>query len=175
MSKKLYWLGLALAFTNAAAEAPPVLLSPQWAGQFCQAWNQDPVLTRKLVDTKWIGNDKGRGFKIVQIYRTDCEDSPYVELRLQQKEGVAQCVYGGAAQSTKPDLDVDYIMNAYTKRWVEMGKGEYGPMKGMMSGRLKFDGPMFEAMNNMGPFESFLLLVGKVPGDAGQCPSTSGR
>lgn len=36
-SKKLYWLGLALAFTNAAAEAPPVLLSPQWAGQFCQA------------------------------------------------------------------------------------------------------------------------------------------
>ena len=30
-----------------------------------------------------------------------------------------------------------------------------------MFGRLKFDGPKWEAMNNMGPFESFLKLVGR--------------
>ena len=36
--------------------------------------------------------------------------------------------------------------------------------------RLSFDGPMGEAMGNMGPFESFLLLVGKVPGDTAACP-----
>ena len=171
MTKKLHGLAAALAFAAIAAHADPVLMSPEWAGQFCQAWNQDPVLTKKLVDSKWISNDKGRGYKIVQVYRTDCDDSPYVELRLQLKDGVAQCAYGGSVQTAKPDLDVDYVMNAYTKRWIEMGKGEYGPMKGMMSGRLKFDGPMFEAMNNMGPFESFLLLVGKVPGDTGQCPA----
>ncbi len=29
---------------------------------------------------------------------------------------------------------------------------------------------MLEAMNNLGPFESFLLLVGKVPGEWGACP-----
>jgi hypothetical protein len=29
---------------------------------------------------------------------------------------------------------------------------------------------MLEAMGNMGPFENFLLLVGKVPGDVGSCP-----
>lgn len=29
---------------------------------------------------------------------------------------------------------------------------------------------MLEAMGNMGPFESFLLLVGKVPGGADACP-----
>jgi putative sterol carrier protein len=159
------------AFAGVAAGAEPVLLSLEWAGQLCQAWNQDPVLTKKLVESKWVCNDKGCGFKIAQIYRTDCEDSPYVELRLHQKDGAAECLYGGRAQSTKPDLDVDYVMHAETRRWVEMGKGEYGPMKGMMSARLKFDGPMFEAMNNMGPFQRFLLLAGKVPGDTGQCPA----
>jgi len=28
-----------------------------------------------------------------------------------------------------------------------------------------------EAMGNMGPFGSFLLLVGKVPGDVAGCPA----
>jgi putative sterol carrier protein len=51
-----------------------------------------------------------------------------------------------------------------------MGKGEYGPMRAMMFGRLGFDGPMMEAMRNMGPFENFLLLVGKVTGDTATCP-----
>jgi len=62
-------------------------------------------------------------------------------------------------------------MWAETGRWIEMGKGEYGPMRAMMFGRLKFDGPMMEAMGNMGPFGSFLLLVGKVPGDVASCPA----
>jgi putative sterol carrier protein len=79
------------------------------------------------------------------------------------------CVYGGRAQST-PDLKGDYVMHAETPRWTEMGNGEYGPMKGMMFGRLKFSGPKMEAMGVMGPFESFLLLVGKVPGDTSVCP-----
>ncbi len=69
-----------------------------------------------------------------------------------------------------PDLDVDYAMNAETRHRIEMGRGEYGPMRAMMFGRLSFEGPMVEAMGNMGPFESFLLLVGKVPGDAASCP-----
>jgi len=63
------------------------------------------------------------------------------------------------------------VMKAETARWVEMGKGEYGPMRAMMLGRLGFSGPMAEAMGNMGPFENFLLLVGKVPSDAKACPA----
>jgi putative sterol carrier protein len=43
-------------------------------------------------------------------------------------------------------------------------------MRAMMFGRLRFDGPYGEAMSNMGPFESFLLLVGKVPGETTACP-----
>jgi putative sterol carrier protein len=61
-------------------------------------------------------------------------------------------------------------MSAETARWQEMGRGEYGPMKAMMLGRLKFEGPKLEAMGNMGPFENFLLLFGKVPSDTSACP-----
>jgi putative sterol carrier protein len=44
-------------------------------------------------------------------------------------------------------------------------------MKAMMSGRLEFSGPKMEAMGNMGQFENFLLLVGKVPGGTQACPA----
>jgi len=61
-------------------------------------------------------------------------------------------------------------MHATTERWNEMGAGEYGPMKAMMFGRLKFAGPKVEAMSVMGPFEAFLKLPGKIPGDQA-CPA----
>ena len=63
-----------------------------------------------------------------------------------------------------------YLMFAKTERWEEMGAGKYGPMKGMMFRRLRFQGPRMEAMNNMGPFKSFLLLTGEIPGDTSVCP-----
>ena len=85
------------------------------------------------------------------------------------KDGKVLCTYGGKAES-KLDGSADYLMWAQTEYWTEMGKGAYGPMRAMMFGRLSFDGPMGEAMGNMGPFESFLLLVGKVPGDTASCP-----
>lgn len=103
-----------------------------------------------------------------RIHRTDCAGSPRVELRIASKDGKAQCVAGGLS-SAKLDFDADYAMSAETRRWQEMGRGEYGPMRAMTFERLSFDGPMGEAMSNMGPFESFLLLVGKVPGE-GACP-----
>jgi putative sterol carrier protein len=61
-------------------------------------------------------------------------------------------------------------MFADTKRWIEVGNGDYGPMKAMMLGRLKFKGPKIEAMGNMGPFKNFLLLFGKFPADPTTCP-----
>jgi putative sterol carrier protein len=163
-------LALATMILSNTVFAAPVLLSPEWGTEACNAWNQDPVLTEQLVKSRWISNDKGRGFKVVQIYRSDCPNSPHIELRLSQKEKLAQCVYGGKAETTALAPDADYVMYAETTRWNEMGKGDYGPMKAMMFGRLKFEGPKTEAMANMGPFSSFLLLVGKVPADSGQCP-----
>jgi putative sterol carrier protein len=161
---------LAIIAFAAPTFAAPVMMSGDWAQEACGAWNKDPVLTDKLVDSGWIKNDKGRGFKVMQVYRSDCGDKPTAEMRISLKDGKAMCAYGGAPETAKLDGGADYVMKAETARWVEMGKGEYGPMKAMMLGRLGFDGPMVEAMGNMGPFENFLLLVGAVPSETGSCP-----
>lgn len=159
----------ALLLGTTAAQAAPVMMSTEWAVAMCEAWNKDPVLTEKLVESGWSKNDKGRGFKVMQIYREDCKDSPRVELKVSEKAGKVTCTHGGKAE-TKLDSSADYLMWAETSRWEEMGRGEYGPMRAMFFGRLHFDGPMGEAMGNMGPFGNFLLLVGKVPGDTASCP-----
>jgi len=159
---------MALALAGPALAAPS-LMSAEWAKEACGAWNKDPVLTDKLVESEWVKNDKGRGFKVMQVYRSDCSDKPTAEMRIALKDGKALCVYGGAPETAKLNGDADYVMKAQTANWVEMGKGEYGPMAAMMFGRLGFDGPMLEAMGNMGPFENFLLLVGKVPSDTTAC------
>lgn len=168
--KRVAALGIAFAIASPPSGAAPGLMTPQWAQEMCKAWNADATLTTKLVESEWIKNDKQRGFKTMQIYRSDCTDSAHIELRVSEKDGKAMCVYGGKAE-TELDTRVDYVMWAETARWTEMGKGEYGPMKAMFLQRLGFNGPMFEAMGNMGPFESFLLLVGKVPGEVAGCPA----
>ena len=154
-----------------SATAAPALMSADWAKDACAAWNNDPVLTDKLVESGWVKNDKGRGFKVMQLYRSECADKPTAEMRISLKDGKAMCVYGGAVETKELTGDADYVMKAETTRWVEMGRGDYGPMAAMMFGRLGFDGPKMEAMGNMGPFQNFLLLGGKVPSDAGACPA----
>ena len=152
-----------------AADNPPAL-SGAWAQSMCAAWNADPVLTGKLVESGWIKNDAGRGHKVMQIYRSECAQGPRAELRVALKDDKATCVYGGAASTAKLDSGADYLMWADNDRWREMGAGQYGPMRAMMFGRLNFEGPKMEAMGNMGPFANFLLLVGQVPGDWSACP-----
>jgi putative sterol carrier protein len=158
-------------FAAVTAQAAPALMSTEWAADACKAWNRDPVLTDKLVESGWISNNKSRGFKVMQIFRSDCAGSPRIEMRIALKDGKATCVYGGKIETAKLDSDADYVMYAETARWKEMGAGEYGPMRAMMFGRLEFEGPKMEAMGNMGPFENFLLLAGKVPSDSAQCPA----
>jgi putative sterol carrier protein len=164
-----FFLMAALTFCASVSSAAPVLMTPDWMAQACEAWNKNPVLTSELAE-KWVKNDKKRGYKIVHMYRTDCGEGAPVEMKIESKDDKAMCTYGGKPQNT-PDYDVDYLMHANSDRWLEMGKGEYGPMKAMMFGRLKFSGPMMEAMSVMGPFEQFLLLVGQVPSDTASCPA----
>jgi len=168
--RKLCTAALAALATLSGAHAAAPMMSPDWARGMCDAWNADATLTQGLAESGWVKNHRDRGFKVMQVYRADCDGSPRIELRVSEKDGKAVCVYGGRAES-KLDGDADYLMWAETKRWVEMGRGEYGPMRAMMLRRLRFDGPMTEAMNNMGPFASFLLLVGKVEGDTAACPA----
>ncbi|HMM47601.1 MAG TPA: SCP2 sterol-binding domain-containing protein [Thiobacillaceae bacterium] len=157
----------ALAVFAAPVHAAP-MMSAEWTAQACDAWNKDATLTTGLAD-KWIQNDKGRGHKIIHLYRTDCGEATKTEMKIAARDGKAMCVYGGAVQNSQMDHAVDYTMHATTERWNEMGAGQYGPMRAMMLGRLKFTGPKMEAMSVMGPFEAFLRLPGKIPGDAA-CP-----
>jgi putative sterol carrier protein len=161
----------ALLATGLARADEPVLMSADWGVAACNAWNSDPVLTEELVTSKWIKNDKGRGYKVMRLHRSDCGDKPTVELRVALVDSKAQCIAGGAVQDAPLDKGADYAMHARTARWVEMGAGDYGPMKAMMFGRLSFSGPYGAAMGNMGPFSNFLLIVGKVPGSTQSCPN----
>ncbi|MBN8262066.1 MAG: SCP2 sterol-binding domain-containing protein [Xanthomonadales bacterium] len=156
---------LALACAPAFAASP--LMSAEWTQQACTAWNQNPTLTNGLA--KWIGNDKGRGYKAIHLYRTDCGAKTATELTIVKEAGKAVCQYGGPIKHAKLDYAVDYTMHATTARWDEMGQGKYGPMKAMMFGRLEFSGPKMEAMGVMGPFEAFLRMPGKVAWDKA-CP-----
>jgi putative sterol carrier protein len=169
-SRKLT-IGAALLLAAAgAAQAAPVMMSAEWAKDACAAWNREAKLTAGLKTSGWTANDANRGYKVIHVYRTDCKGGAAVELRTATKQEKATCEYGGAIKHTNLDGGADYLMHAETARWVEMGKGDYGPMRAMLFGRLKFEGPKMEAMANMDPFESFLLLVGKVPSDTGSCP-----
>ena len=151
------------------ASSDTIYMSVEYIKKFCNAWNEDELLTVGLANSEWIDNDGDKGFKIIQLYRRDCPDSEPVEMQFERQDDKAMCVYAGKIENPELDRSADYEMFADTQRWVEMGAGEYGPMKGMMFGRLKFKGPKMEAMGNMGPFKNFLLMFG-APGDTSKCP-----
>jgi putative sterol carrier protein len=164
------WAAAAAAQEPSTGAAQPPLMSPEWAKEACDAWNKSPVLTGQLVESGWMDNDGGRGYKVLHVYRRDCKDSHPVELKIAKKDKKAMCVYGGAPEVSQMDPGKDYVMFADTPRWQEMGRGDYGPMRAMMFGRLQFQGPKWEAMRNMTPFADFLLLTGKVPANPSVCP-----
>ena len=159
---------LMVFFAASLASAEVVFMSEEWAESACEAWNENEELTSKL--EQWMKNDLDRGHKTIQIYRMDCEESPRIELRLEGTEEGVQCTRGGLAED-ELDLKADYVMFANTERWEQMGAGAYGPMRGMMTRRLRFKGPKWEAMNNVGPFSGFLRLTGESPGDTSICPT----
>ena len=70
MKRMIVAAALAAAGTAAAA---PVMMSPEWANDACNAWNADPVLTQKLHESGWDANHKNRGYKILRIARTQQE------------------------------------------------------------------------------------------------------
>jgi putative sterol carrier protein len=170
--KKTLSIGLAGLFaTLASAVAAEPLMSPEWGEAACEAWNNNVTLTEELGGDTWAANDGGKGYKVMQVYRMDCNDAPTAELQISNQDGNAICTYGGAVKSSDLDKGVDYIMFAKTSNWERMGSGKDGAMKSMTFGRLKFVGPKMEAMSNMGPFGAFLLLTGDVEGSTTDCPT----
>jgi putative sterol carrier protein len=170
MLKKIIVMTLATVGMMSALSATE-FMDASWAKKACSAWNADATLTTKLA--KWSTNNKNRGYKIIQMYRTQCDVSSKIQLNIINKNGKSKCVYGGKPDGKKIDTSVDYVMHASDEDWTCMGKSSFGcgAMGAMMSGKLKFNGPKMEAMGVMGPFGSFLELTGKVNGKKGKvCP-----
>lgn len=165
-------LAMLLVGATQIATAAPVFMGEQWASQACDAWNADKVLTDELAGEIWVANNGGTGEKIIHFSRTDCKDSPRVQLTISDTDGKAQCSYGGAVKKVELSGDYDYYMYATDEDWQCMADGDWGcgPMGAMMSSKLLFEGPKMEAMSVMGPFSNFLLLTGKVETDRSKCP-----
>ena len=160
--RKLYFL--LLSFSGIALSAP-VFMDGEYAKALYEAWNKTPQLSEQLGKSEsWVAVPERKLF----LYREDCGDAKQIQLTIKNEGGKAVCVYGGPAKD-KRGKD-DFLMYAETKRWLEMGRKEYGPMKAMMLRRLKFEGPKGVAMKNMGPFEAFLDMVDNPPHDASRCP-----
>lgn len=177
-------LGLIIAITLVTT---PVLASTYmdaaWAKKACAAWNASPILKQQLMEVEedddedeagysWVKNNANRGYKIVQMYRTACGANTKIQLIIQEKNGEAICTSAGKPDGKAMNFSVDYLMHATDENWACMGRGSFGcgAMGAMVSGKLKFQGPKFEAMKVMVPFESFLKVAGKTAGDKSSCP-----
>ena len=153
------FLGVAVGFSK------PVFMDEEYAKGLCEAWNNTPELVDKLGNSSSFTKVPERK---LFLYREDCGDEKLIQLTIKNENGKSMCVYGGKAKDER--TGDDFLMYADTSRWMEMGRKEYGPMKAMMFGRLKFEGPKWVAMRNMGPFEAFLDIIDAVDSDTSKCP-----
>ncbi|MFN3813273.1 MAG: SCP2 sterol-binding domain-containing protein [Aquificaceae bacterium] len=156
---------LAIFVLTVSSFSAEVFMGDEYAKALCNAWNNTPTLVSELGKSEsWTTVLERKIF----LYREDCGSSKIIELIIKNEGEKAKCTYGGAAKD-KRGKD-DFLMYAETKRWLEMGRKEYGPMKAMIFGRLKFEGPKGVAMKNMGPFEAFLDIIDEPQLDASKCP-----
>ncbi len=110
----------------------------------------------ELVASGWASNDGGKGYKVLQIFVKNTD--MVAELQLDKTGKIVSSKMGA---TSKLDLSVDYKMTATAADWKIMGTGDNGPMFHMSPlGGLSFEGPMVEAVKNMGPFENFLIQIG---------------
>ena len=178
MLKKISLLAVLLITTSPVLA--DVYMDAAWAQKACDAWNKNATLTKQLAGMSsdddegynWVANNNGRGYKLIQMYRTDCGVKSKIQLTIQEKDGKAMCTQAGKPDGKNMIAKYDYLMHATDANWECMGKASFGcgAMGAMMSGKLKFTGPKGEAMRVMGPFGAFLKVAGAIAGDKESCP-----
>jgi putative sterol carrier protein len=135
------------------------LLSPSMASpsaDIANAFNSSSTPS-ELVSSGWALNNGDKPYKVLQVNVTDTDR--VVELRINKDGNVVENY--DSAKTINMDLSYDYKMSSTSNGWSIMGSGENGPLYHMMPwGELSFDGPKQEAIQNMGPFTAFLVLIG---------------
>ncbi len=167
------------ALTGAVSAQASPLMSTEWAKQACEYWNSNGPLTSELY-TEWKKHDDGSGYKVIHMYRSDCDASGgkdndkgashKVELTVAIKDGKTMCEYGGAVKHNLRSQD--YQMGATTSRWMKWGSEKPDDIGMFDMMKLNFDkGSMTEAMKTMTPFHQFMVIAGRVQGTTDACPS----
>ena len=118
------------------------LITPEWAEAYTAAWNNDPVIAKKL-----------KRFNSVFKYSiSDREDlTPVV---IQVENGVCT-TYG-----TEEDFNkIEFDMWADTASWQKVFNKEIGVKKAMISKGFGFKGPKLKAAANMGGFQRSIEVM----------------
>jgi hypothetical protein len=149
---------LILAISPAADATEMKFLDAEYASTLCTGWNQT-TLPAKLGrnGSGWIDSADSQGAQVVVIQRRDCSNWKPVMLHIEADgSGAARCVKG-ALHAGEP---FQWRFQPTTEQWADFSDG-FGvlQMPGIMSG---FVGPYNTAAANVGNFEVFFALAGKL-------------
>ena len=114
MIKKIAGASALLMLLSVPAQAAN-FMDAAWATQACAAWNADSTLTSGLMDTdgySWAKNDGGRGYKLVQMYRTQCGDATKIQLNIVVKDGKTWLVTGSPGGSRIITTVLQMVVNS---------------------------------------------------------------
>jgi len=152
------WLALPLVLQSSAFAGDMKLLDPAYTSALCSAWNTSSLPARLGRDgSGWIDSADSTGSQIIVINRRDCTDWKAVQLHIQADDsGAAKCAAGKAFAGGP----FQWRFQPTTEQWADFTDG-FGVMQmpGIMSG---FVGPYGTASANIGNFEVFFAMAGKV-------------
>ncbi len=118
------------------------LITPEWAEAYAEAWNNDPMIAKKL-----------KRFSSVFKYSiSDREDLEPVVIEV--VKGVVT-TFGTEEQYEKIEFD----MWADTASWKKVFDHEISVKRAMISKGFGFKGPKLKAASNMGGFERSIELM----------------
>jgi len=120
------------------------LITPEWAEAYTSAWNNDPVIAKKL-----------KRFNSVFKYSiSDREDLTPVVIKVEK--GV--CTTYGTEDDFDPK-EIEFDMWADTASWQKVFNRDISVKKAMISRGFGFKGPKLKAMTNMGGFERSIEVM----------------
>lgn len=131
-------------------EGPDVakrVLSPEWLEDYAGLWNSTPETRDGLSELSML-----------------------IEFRLLEDEsraGQVDVVNGEIRRFGQPaaEREADYVLTAKTDDWRKLGAGELATAKAMVTRKVRFKGPLAEAMAHLTSLNAAMLLFGKIDTD----------
>ena len=135
------------------------MLDAAYAADLCQSWNKSSLPKRVgRSGSGWIDSADSKGQQVLVINRKDCKGWKKVQLVIKaDAKGQAMCVSGGAFDGKQK---LTWKFEPSSLHWADFSDG-FGTfdMPKIMKG---FVGPYGTAMNNLGNFEIFFAVAGKL-------------